>query len=73
MRYHSILTMRLSIVLSIVSILTMQYQTMRYHAPAHEDDDGEVSEAGGEGGGLRVECLRCLKWTNKLLQPDFEA
>ena len=41
------------------------------HAPVHEDNDGEVSEAGGTG--VRAECPRCLKWTNKPQQPDFEA
>ena len=37
----------------------------------------EASEGSGrgeaEGSGVRAECLRCLHWTNKPLQPDFEA
>ena len=43
------------------------------HAPVHEDNDGKVSGAGRGGCGRRAECLRCLIWTNKPLQPDFEA
>ena len=51
MRHHSIQTMRLSIVLSIVSILTL-----RYHAPAESCAYGEFSKAReeGEGGAGRV-------------------
>ena len=43
------------------------------YAPAHEDYDGEVSEAGKGGKGVRAECQRCLPWTYQQLQPDFEA
>ena len=46
------------------------------HAPAQQENDREVFEAGEkEGAGMRgvlAECPRCLQWINKPLQPDFK-
>ena len=40
------------------------------HAPEQEDNDGEI---GNRGIGVLAECPICYQWTNKPMQPDFEA